>query len=99
MRVVYHCLESLLAARARPIVIQSLFMKVQGVGPEDAEITAYVSRLRTITQSGGQIQRVQVYTVARPPAESFVTALESERVREIAARITRELNIPADAFC
>jgi wyosine [tRNA(Phe)-imidazoG37] synthetase (radical SAM superfamily) len=61
-----------LAAKTRPIVIQSLFMQVDGVGPTTEEITAYIERLKEIVQAGGHISRVQVYTVARPPAESFV---------------------------
>ena len=35
-------------AKARPVVIQSLFMKVHGVGPSADEITAYCQRLREI---------------------------------------------------
>jgi len=88
-----------LAARGRPIVIQSLFMKVHGVGPTDSEITKYVSRLNEITRSGGQISGVQVYTVARPPAESFVSSLEPDKVRAIAARVIAEAGLPAEAYC
>lgn len=92
-------LDNLLrAARVRPIVIQSLFMKVEGIGPTDAEIAAYVGRLRSIIESGGQIARVQVYTVARPPAETYVSALDKERVQAIASQITSELGLPADAY-
>ncbi len=87
-----------LAAKARPIVIQSLFMQVSGVGPTTQEIDAYIARLTEIIQSGGQITRVQVYTVARPPAESFVTPLTGSEVQFIADRITRELELTAEAY-
>ncbi len=86
------------AARVRPIVIQSLFMQVDGVGPTTQEIEAYIARLAEIMQSGGQITRVQVYTVARPPAESFVSALPGSEVQFIADRVTRELGITAEAY-
>jgi len=74
-------------------------MKVHGVGPTDSEITKYVSRLNEITRSGGQISGVQVYTVARPPAESFVSSLEPDKVRAIAARVIAEAGLPAEAYC
>ncbi len=87
-----------LAAKARLIVIQSLFMQVLGVGPTTAEITAYIERLKEIGQAGGQIARVQVYTVARQPAESFVTPLPAHEVQAIANRVTRETGLPVEAY-
>src|SRR3989441_5861940 len=39
-------------AKARPIVIQSLFMKVRGVGPSAEEIGAYCQRLRDMIAAG-----------------------------------------------
>lgn len=68
------------AARARPVVIQSLFMRVRGAGPDTAEIAAYVERLRDIVRGGGKIKLVQVYTVARRPAEDYVTPLSDAEV-------------------
>ena len=50
-------------AKIRPVVIQSLFMKVHGVAPSDAEIGAYCARLRET----GSIKLVQIYTIARKP--------------------------------
>ena len=74
------------AARARPVVIQSLFMKVRGAAPPAAEIDAYCERLGEIAAGGGRIRLVQIYTVARPPAESYVTPLDDSEVDAIAAR-------------
>lgn len=92
-------LDNLLtASRVRPLVIQSLFMKVQGVGPTDAEITAYIGRLKHILAEGGQLARVQIYTVARPPAESFVSALSPDEVQAIAQRVTTETGLLAEAY-
>ncbi len=88
----------LLASRVRPLVIQSLFMKVQGIGPTDAEITAYIGRLKHILAEGGQLARVQIYTVARPPAESFVSALSPDEVQAIAQRVTTETGLFAEAY-
>src|SRR5688572_17960313 len=55
------------AARVRPIVIQALFMRVNGEPPSHAELAAFCDRLHEITATGGQIKLVQVYTVARRP--------------------------------
>lgn len=88
----------LLASRVRPLVIQSLFMKVQGVGPTEAEITAYIGRLKHILAEGGQLARVQIYTVARPPAESFVSALSPNDVQAIAQQVTAATGLLAEAY-
>ncbi len=83
-RVLLNLLE---AARVRPIVVQSLFMKLEDVEPESAEIDAYVDRLRTLVAEGGKIKLVQIYTVARGPAESFVSPLSRQRVDAITEKV------------
>lgn len=85
------------AAKVRPVVIQSLFMRVHGEPPPDAELAAFVDRLRDITAAGGQVKLVQVYTVARQPAESFVTPLPDIAVDAIVDRI-KNIGIEAAAF-
>jgi len=50
-------------------------------GPSEAEIAAYIDRLRELKAGGCQIKLVQVYTVARQTAESFVAPLENARPR------------------
>jgi len=93
-------------AKARPIVIQSLFMNVHDVGPSAAEIAAYCQRLREIVTAGGRIQLVQVYTVARKPmtmvngmpAWRFVTALSNAEVDAITTRVRKEAGVAAESF-
>jgi wyosine [tRNA(Phe)-imidazoG37] synthetase (radical SAM superfamily) len=75
----------LLVARDRPIVIQSLFLTIGGLGPDDTEISAWVKRMREIVAEGGRIDDVQVYTVARAPSDPRVGALEPARLEAIAA--------------
>jgi len=88
-----HVMENIIAAaQIRPVVIQSLFMRLDGVGPDDAELTAYCDRLNEVTDSGGRMAYVQVYTVARRPAESFVSALsdpEVDHIRDLVGVRTR----------
>jgi wyosine [tRNA(Phe)-imidazoG37] synthetase (radical SAM superfamily) len=84
-------LDNLLAvARERPIVIQGMFVAMDGAEPPDAEIEAYADRLREIVERGGRIDRVQVYTVARRPADARVEALGEERLERIAERVRAE---------
>ncbi len=76
-----HVMDNLiLAARARPIVIQSLFMRIEGQSPGPSEMEAYCDRLNEILAAGGKIKLVQIYSVARQPAESFVTPLANAEV-------------------
>jgi len=85
------------AAKIRPLVIQSLFMRIRGAAPPDAEIDAFCDRLSEIVAGGGQLKLVQVYTVARPPAESFVTSLTDAELNAIAAKV-RARGIAAEVF-
>ena len=75
----------LLVARERPIVLQSLFLTLNGRGPGDAEIAAWVERMREIVDQGGRIEHVQVYTVARTPSDPRAGALPGGRLEAIAA--------------
>lgn len=94
-----HVIENIIAAsRVRPVVIQSLFMQVDGEGPSDFEIAAFTDRLNEITDAGGKIDHVQVYTVARRPAQSTVTALDRAEVDRITALVRSACGLVADSF-
>ena len=81
-------LDNLLAtARERPIVIQSMFLTWEGAGPVEAEVDAYAQRLSEIALRGGRIDLVQIYTVARRPADPRVGSLTDARLEEIATRV------------
>ena len=88
----------LMAAQSRPIVIQSLFMTVQGQPPSNDEINAFAQRLRGIITKGGQLKLVQIYTVARPPAESFVGVLSPPQLRQIAEIVQDHISVPVAIF-
>lgn len=91
-------LDNLLAAgRERAIVIQSLFMKLEGEPPGDEEVNAYVGRLVVLREAGCQIKLVQVYTVARRVAEAYVTPLGDGEVDEIARRV-REAGFAVEGY-
>ncbi len=86
------------AALQRPIVIQSLFMKVNGVGPSESELEMYCNRLSHVLNQGGEISRVQVYTIARQPAESYVASLADNEVDRIAELVTSKTGIQTAGY-
>ncbi len=86
------------AARVRPLVIQSLFMRINDQPPAAEEIEEFCDRLDEIVASGGTIKLVQIYTVARLPAESIVTPLAKEEVDSIVYRVRTQTKLPAEAF-
>jgi wyosine [tRNA(Phe)-imidazoG37] synthetase (radical SAM superfamily) len=86
------------AARARPLVIQSLFMRVHGDPPPPEEIEAFCDRLNEIRSAGGELKLAQIYTVARQPAESFVAPLTDTEVDTIADRVRERTGIAVEAY-
>ncbi|MCP4173324.1 MAG: radical SAM protein [Fuerstiella sp.] len=86
------------AAIDRPLVVQSLFMNLSGEPPPASEIDAFCQRLRDITASGGQLEMIQVYTVARQPAESFVSPLTELQLRHIADTLESTTGLKAAVF-
>jgi wyosine [tRNA(Phe)-imidazoG37] synthetase (radical SAM superfamily) len=86
------------AARVRPLVIQSLFMRVHGEPPSREEQEAFCDRLNEITAAGGAISLVQIYTVARPPAESFVTPLSDHEVDELTNLVRARTGLEATPY-
>ncbi len=81
------------AARQRPLVIQTLFMRIEGQPPPRAEWQAYCQRLRDVTAAGGQLKLVQIYTIARTPAERFVTPLTDQEVDELVGFVRQETGL------
>ena len=85
------------AGQTRPIVIQSLFMRLHDQPPPPSEIEAYVARLGELVRRGCRIRLVQVYTTARATSEAYVRPLEEPGLLAIAERV-RGLGIPAECF-
>jgi len=92
-------LENILAAgRARPIVIQSLFLQLNGIGPDSSEIDAYIRRLVELVAGGCQIKLVQVYTVARGTAVAACTALSASELDAISQRVRLETGLLVETY-
>ena len=86
------------AARVRPLVIQSLFLQIDGQGPPDTERQAYCERLREITAAGGQLKLIQIYTIARAPSETYVSALSDEEVDRLVEFVRSETGLQVAGF-
>ncbi|MGB0639940.1 MAG: radical SAM protein [Myxococcota bacterium] len=78
-----------MAAQQYGVVVQSMFHTFDGVGPTDSEIEAWADRLSAVLDDGGTIRHVQVYSVARRPADASIGALELERLEFIADHARR----------
>ncbi len=86
------------AGRLRPLVIQSLFLRLAGEPPPGSEIEAFCERLREVVAGGGSIRLVQIDTVARRPALEEVAPLTDAEVDAIARRVTEATGLAAEAF-
>jgi wyosine [tRNA(Phe)-imidazoG37] synthetase (radical SAM superfamily) len=86
------------AACVRPIVIQALFMRLRGEPPSIGEQQVFCDRLNEIVRAGGAIRFVQVYTVARVPAESYVSPLHREEVDSLVEMVRERCGLAAMPF-
>lgn len=92
-------LENILdAARNRPVVIQSLFMRVEGQPIPDAEVAAYCARLNDLLSKGGAIKHVQLYTIARTPAEPTVEPLSDAELDAIAEDVRAHVPVDVETY-
>lgn len=85
-------------SRERPIKIQTCFMNVHDEMPPPEEIHAYCDRVNHITANGGQISAIQLYTVSRPPAESYVTALTDDQMDQAAQMLQEGTDVPVEVY-
>ena len=88
----------LLTGQVRPLVIQSLFMRIDGKAVPQEEIEAYSGRLRDILSQGGEIKAVQLCTIARPPRESRVGPLSREELNGVATIITEKVDARIERY-
>jgi wyosine [tRNA(Phe)-imidazoG37] synthetase (radical SAM superfamily) len=86
------------AARLRPLVIQALFLRLHDQPPPAEELEAFCDRLNEIRRAGGTIKLVQVYTVARVPAEMYAGPLRNAEVDGIVALVKERTGLAVEAF-
>lgn len=86
------------AARVRPVVIQSLWMKVHGEPPPPTEISAYCDRLNEILAAGGRLKLIQLYTIARRTMEPYATPLSDTQLDSIARTVRARVKAPVETY-
>ncbi len=88
----------LLVSRQRPVIVQSLFPALNGIGPDDQEITHYVQRLQSLKDAGAQIPLVQIYSATRPTPTSGCGHLPLRRLSQIAHTVRSATGLNAEVF-
>jgi len=74
-------------AAGRAVVIQTLFFRIDGRGPGQAEVAAYAARLREILAGGGRIKLVQLHTIARSPMSPSARTLPDDDLDKLAQAV------------
>ena len=85
-------------AQRHPIVIQSCFSRIDNQPPPGDEIERYCQLLKRMTERGGRIRLVQIYTVARPPAEDGVAPLSEDELNIIARKVREISSLPSEVY-
>jgi len=86
------------AARVRPLVIQSLWMRLHGTPPADEEVNAYCDRLNEILTDGGKLKLIQTYSIARETTEAYATPLANSELDHIADIVRSRVPVPVSVF-
>lgn len=85
-------------AQARPIVIQSLFLKLHGEIMSELELRSYIQRLQDILSVGGRIKEVHAYTIARPTPEVWATRMTLGELERLASVVRIETGLRVLTF-
>ena len=85
-------------ARRDPVILQTLFSRMNGEAPGEAELVAYIGRVRQILDAGGQVRYIQLHSVCRPPICAEAQTLEPEILHEYAGKITEQTGIEVQVF-
>lgn len=85
-------------ARRDSIILQTLFSRMNGEAPSAEELEAYIGRVQSILDAGGQIQHIQLHSVCRPPKCQEAQTLEPEILQEFALQITRKTGVEVRVF-
>jgi len=86
------------AARIRPIVLQSLWFRMQNSAPPVEEIEAYCNQLNALLTAGGRLKNLQLYTIARDPSDPAASQLLPDELDQIAATVRSLVPVPVEVF-
>jgi len=81
------------------MVLQTLFLEWKGQGPSESELEAYCGRVDHLRNQGGQLQAIQLYTVARPTPEPEARPLRRLELDAVAACLRSGLpDLPVEVY-
>ncbi len=80
-----------LAARLHPVVVQTLLFRLAGESPSRQDLLDYAAAVRGILAAGGTVQLIQLYSLARRPAEESATPLSPAELNAAAALLGEQL--------
>ena len=69
-----------------------------GSPPQKSKLQAYCDRLNELKAAGGRLKAIQLYTIARKPAEARVTPLADAELDAVAAFVRARVEAPIDVF-
>lgn len=87
----------LLVAHQRPVIIQSLFAKLNGQEPPVEEIDEYINRLQELKNGGANISNVQIYSATRPISHGGCGHLPLKYLSGLRQRI-KAIGLRAEVF-
>ena len=88
----------LLVARQRPVVIQSLFPRLNGYAPSEQDVEQYAQRLKELTVAGAKISLVQIYSATRPTVNPQCGHLPLRTLSRIAQTVRNRTGLNAEVF-
>lgn len=84
--------------RQRPVVIQSMFVEIDGELSERSELEAYARRLTELKEGGAQISLVQIYSATRPHHSRRVRHLSLRVLSEVASFVHQHTGLRVEVF-
>jgi len=86
------------AARIRPVIIQSLWFRIDGAVPPADEVEAYCEQLNAILSAGGRLKHLQLYTIARDPSDPSASPLSNDEMDKIASLVKSRIPAPVQVY-
>ena len=87
-----------LVGAQRPILLQSIFLAIDGEEPATEEIDEYIERLKELKQARTQIESIHVFSAARPSRSTGCSHLPLKCLYRISQRIKDETGFKAEVF-
>ncbi len=85
-------------ARRWPVVIQTMVFEKGIPARRHPDFDPYAQRLEAILAQGGRVRLVQLYSVARAPAEADVTAVEAEVLTEMGEALATRTGLRVETY-